>query len=148
MAELSPGCWFEDCSGGTDMYDNFVEKHGVDKDSQAFDAGDDVAEVAGWLNGLGWHLQVAAKKLLKNSRKKEAKDAEVPKPSCTKCFLAGTDVQMADGSTKDIEDVEVGDEVLAIDPETGETGPRKVTRLIVTEDDKHFNELSIATERR
>ncbi|MFD9190656.1 polymorphic toxin-type HINT domain-containing protein [Streptomyces phaeochromogenes] len=63
-----------------------------------------------------------------------------------KCFLAGTDVLMADGTTKDIEDVELGDEVQATDPETGESGPRKVTRLIVTEDDKHFNELSIATE--
>ncbi|WP_228044527.1 polymorphic toxin-type HINT domain-containing protein [Streptomyces ferrugineus] len=65
--------------------------------------------------------------------------------SSCKCFLAGTDVLMADGTTKDIEDVEVGDEVLATDPETGESGPRRVTRLITTEDDKHFNELSIAT---
>ncbi|MFD4524187.1 polymorphic toxin-type HINT domain-containing protein [Streptomyces sp. NPDC058470] len=63
-----------------------------------------------------------------------------------KCFLAGTDVLMADGKTKDIEDVEVGDTVLATDPETGESGPREVTRLIITEDDKYFNELSIATE--
>ncbi|MFJ7015712.1 polymorphic toxin-type HINT domain-containing protein [Streptomyces albogriseolus] len=65
--------------------------------------------------------------------------------SCFQCFLAGTDVLMADGTTKDIEDVELGDEVLASDPETGETGAHKVTRLIVTEDDKDFNELSIAT---
>ncbi|WP_329545889.1 polymorphic toxin-type HINT domain-containing protein [Streptomyces sp. NBC_01356] len=65
---------------------------------------------------------------------------------CNRCFLAGTDVLMADGSTKDIEDVELGDKVLATDPETGETAPRKVTRLIRTEGDKHFNELSIATE--
>ncbi|WTP14332.1 polymorphic toxin-type HINT domain-containing protein [Streptomyces sp. NBC_00191] len=63
-----------------------------------------------------------------------------------KCFLAGTDVLMADSTTKDIEDVKVGDEVLATDPETGETGKRKVTRLIVTEDDKLFNELTIATD--
>lgn len=63
-----------------------------------------------------------------------------------KCFLAGTDVKMADGSTKDIEAVKLGDQVLATDPETGESGPRKVTRLIVTEDDKHFNELSIETD--
>ncbi|MER5937166.1 polymorphic toxin-type HINT domain-containing protein [Streptomyces sp. NPDC001928] len=67
-------------------------------------------------------------------------------PSPCKCFLAGTDVLLADGTTKDIEDVELGDEVLAADPETGEMGPREVTRLIVTEDDKHFNALSIATE--
>lgn len=66
--------------------------------------------------------------------------------SSCKCFLAGVEVLMADGSAKAIEDVEVGDEVLATDPETGEAGPRKVTRLIRTEDDKHFNTLSIATE--
>ncbi|WP_241826984.1 polymorphic toxin-type HINT domain-containing protein [Streptomyces graminilatus] len=65
---------------------------------------------------------------------------------CSQCFLAGTDVLLADKSSKDIEDIRVGDEVLATDPETGETGPRKVTRLIITEDDKRFNELSIATE--
>ncbi|GHH86358.1 polymorphic toxin-type HINT domain-containing protein [Streptomyces capitiformicae] len=70
-----------------------------------------------------------------------------PKPrGCLKCFLAGTDVLMADGKTKDIEDVKVGDKVLATDPETGESGPRRVTHLIVTEHDKYFNELSIATE--
>ncbi|WNZ10970.1 polymorphic toxin-type HINT domain-containing protein [Streptomyces sp. 11x1] len=146
MSEFSPGCWFEDCSGATDMYDDFVEGKGVDEDSQAYDAGDDTAEVAGWLSGIGGVFKSLAKKLVKNTSKKSAKDVEAPKPDCTQCFLAGTGVRMADGSTKDIEDVEVGDEVLATDPETGETGAREVTRLIVTENDKHFNELSIATE--
>ncbi|CAM5388687.1 polymorphic toxin-type HINT domain-containing protein [Streptomyces griseorubiginosus] len=64
---------------------------------------------------------------------------------CVHCFLAGTDVLMADGSTKNIEDVKVGDEVKATDPRTGESGSRKVTHLIITEHDKHFSELSIAT---
>ncbi|MFJ8603662.1 polymorphic toxin-type HINT domain-containing protein [Streptomyces shenzhenensis] len=63
-----------------------------------------------------------------------------------KCFLAGTDVLMADGKTKDIEDVKVGDRVLATDPHSGESAAKKVTRLIVTDSDKYFNELSIATE--
>ncbi|MER7057081.1 polymorphic toxin-type HINT domain-containing protein [Streptomyces sp. NPDC000351] len=63
-----------------------------------------------------------------------------------KCFLAGTDVLMADGETKDIEDIRLGDEVMAKDPETGEEGPREVTRLIKTQDDKHFNVLSITTQ--
>ncbi|MET7528811.1 polymorphic toxin-type HINT domain-containing protein [Streptomyces goshikiensis] len=63
-----------------------------------------------------------------------------------KCFLAGTDVLMADGTTKDIEDIKLGDEVKATDPETGESGSRKVTRLITTDNDKNFNTLSIATE--
>ncbi|MER5209266.1 polymorphic toxin-type HINT domain-containing protein [Streptomyces sp. NPDC002838] len=85
-------------------------------------------------------------KLAKLGKLKKGEDALGAATKCTKCFLAGTDVLMADGSTKDIEDVEVGDKVQATDPETGETGPREVTRLIVTKDDKHFNELSIATE--
>ncbi|WP_282702944.1 polymorphic toxin-type HINT domain-containing protein [Streptomyces sp. CC219B] len=68
------------------------------------------------------------------------------KPTCGQCFLAGTDVLMADGKTKNIEDVRVGDKVLAADPETGEVGPREVTNLIRTKEDKKFNELSIATD--
>ncbi|MET9647223.1 polymorphic toxin-type HINT domain-containing protein [Streptomyces syringium] len=64
---------------------------------------------------------------------------------CQQCFLAGTKVLKGNGSTQNIEDVKKGDEVLATDPVRGKTAPRKVTRLIVTEDDKHFNELTIAT---
>ncbi|MGW0086565.1 polymorphic toxin-type HINT domain-containing protein, partial [Streptomyces sp. NPDC003393] len=63
-----------------------------------------------------------------------------------KCFLAGTDVLMADRTTKNIEDVKPGDKVLATDPKTGKTAAKKVTRLIVTDGDKYFNKLSIATE--
>ncbi|WP_369275786.1 polymorphic toxin-type HINT domain-containing protein [Streptomyces sp. R11] len=68
------------------------------------------------------------------------------KSPCSNCFPAGTDVLMADGTTKDIEDISVGDKVQATDPETNKTGPRAVTRHIITEDDKHFNELSLATD--
>jgi RHS repeat-associated protein len=87
-------------------------------------------------------VKVVAKILEATKKGKKAPDGL---PGC-KCFLAGTGVLMADGSTKSIEDVELGDEVLATDPETGETRAREVTRLIRTEDDKHFNTLSIATE--
>ncbi|MFJ9823669.1 polymorphic toxin-type HINT domain-containing protein [Streptomyces sp. NPDC101160] len=69
-----------------------------------------------------------------------------PRGAGCNCFLAGTDVLMADGSTKDIEDIRIGDEVAATDPETGESGSRKVTRLIRIDSDKYFNELTIATE--
>lgn len=41
---------------------------------------------------------------------------------------------MADGSAKPIAEIEIGDFVLAEDPETGERGARKVTRLWVHED--------------
>ncbi|MGW6245478.1 polymorphic toxin-type HINT domain-containing protein [Streptomyces roseolus] len=76
---------------------------------------------------------------------KDVKKPDRPKPDC-ECFLAGTKVLMADGTTKPIEEVKLGDQVLASDPETGETGPREVTQLIRSEADKRFNTLSIATE--
>ena len=44
-------------------------------------------------------------------------------------FVPGTLVLMADGSRKKIEDVRAGDWVLAKDPTTGKTGPRKVTEV-------------------
>nr|WP_255293198.1 DUF5615 family PIN-like protein [Streptomyces niveus] len=68
------------------------------------------------------------------------------KASPCKCFLAGTDVLLADGEVKNIEDVRIGDELLATDPETGKTEKRAVTALIVTEDDKKFNEFTLATD--
>ncbi|MFJ4436145.1 polymorphic toxin-type HINT domain-containing protein [Streptomyces sp. NPDC088923] len=61
-------------------------------------------------------------------------------------FLAGTDVELADGGTKDIEDVDVGDRVLAADPETGKISPRKVVGTIVTHDDKKFTELTVQAD--
>ncbi|MFJ5552951.1 RHS repeat-associated core domain-containing protein [Streptomyces sp. NPDC093225] len=63
-----------------------------------------------------------------------------------KCFLAGTRILMANGTVKPIEQIKVGDLVRATDPRTGKTANRKVSRLIVTTDDKHFNKLSIATK--
>jgi hypothetical protein len=64
---------------------------------------------------------------------------------CTNCFPAGTGVLMGDGSRKDIEDVRPGDRVLATDPVSGRTAVQEVTRRIVTQDDKRFNELTLAT---
>ncbi|MEV1011638.1 polymorphic toxin-type HINT domain-containing protein [Streptomyces sp. NPDC049881] len=66
--------------------------------------------------------------------------------SCARhSFLAGTDVLMADGTREDIDDIEVGDTVIATDPETGETGPRTVTATIITDEDKDYTELTIET---
>jgi hypothetical protein len=52
-------------------------------------------------------------------------------PKClTNSFVAGTRVTMADGTTKPIEDVRVGDRVWSADPAAGESGPDTVTQLI------------------
>ncbi|MGW4995664.1 polymorphic toxin-type HINT domain-containing protein [Streptomyces mirabilis] len=66
-------------------------------------------------------------------------------PGCAQCFPAGTKVLMADSGTRRIETIHPGDTVLATDPATGRTAARKVSRLIITDGDKHFDELTITT---
>ncbi|MGW7483467.1 DNRLRE domain-containing protein [Nonomuraea muscovyensis] len=61
-------------------------------------------------------------------------------------FTPDTRVLMADGSTKPISEVEVGDEVLATDPETGETVAKPVLALIGGDGDKNLVQISIADE--
>ncbi|WP_255531956.1 RHS repeat-associated core domain-containing protein [Planomonospora sp. ID82291] len=58
-------------------------------------------------------------------------------------FVPGTLVLMADGTRKPIEDVEVGDQVIATDPETGQTGPRTVTALIESEGTKTLVQITM-----
>lgn len=64
----------------------------------------------------------------------------------TNSFPTGTRVRMADGTSKAIEDVEVGDKVLATDPQTGETAPKTVTATIITPDDKEFTDLTLTDD--
>ncbi|MFD9359557.1 polymorphic toxin-type HINT domain-containing protein, partial [Streptomyces sp. NPDC060031] len=59
-------------------------------------------------------------------------------------FPAGTRVLLGDGSTRPIEQVRIGDMVLATDPETGVAGPRRVTATIYTPDDRDFTDLTLA----
>ncbi|QYX79530.1 hypothetical protein K1J60_26135 [Streptomyces akebiae] len=93
MSNFSPVCWFEDCSGGTDMYDDFVEKHGVDTDSQAFDSGDKAAEAAGFATGGIGFLRSLAKKLFKTTSKKAPK-GDVPQvKAATRIKDGGWDLQ-------------------------------------------------------
>ncbi|MCY0940948.1 polymorphic toxin-type HINT domain-containing protein [Streptomyces antarcticus] len=76
-------------------------------------------------------------------------DAKMKSDSCdvkTNSFPAGTGVQMADGTTRAIEDVRVGDTVMATDPQTGETRPKKVTATITTPDDKDFTDLTLTDD--
>ncbi|MFE7839230.1 RHS repeat-associated core domain-containing protein [Streptomyces sp. NPDC057474] len=64
------------------------------------------------------------------------------KPKCHS-FLPDTDVLLADGKRKKIKDIRPGDKVTVTDPKTGRTVVREVAGTIVTEDDKHFVDLTI-----
>ncbi|WTW98572.1 polymorphic toxin-type HINT domain-containing protein [Streptomycetaceae bacterium NBC_01309] len=63
-------------------------------------------------------------------------------------FVPGTEVLMADGKAKPIENVRVGDWVMAADPETGVAGPRKVTHLIVGHGEKRLVRITFDIEPR
>ncbi|GAA1445828.1 hypothetical protein [Nocardiopsis tropica] len=64
-------------------------------------------------------------------------------------FVPGTQVVMADGSTRPIEEVDVGEKVLATDPETGERTARTVLATIVGSGAKHLVQITVdpTTER-
>ncbi|WP_207923819.1 RHS repeat-associated core domain-containing protein [Actinomadura bangladeshensis] len=66
--------------------------------------------------------------------------------ACKNSFVPGTSVRMADGSDKPIEDVEVGDKVLATDPETGETSAEPVLDTITSNGDKNFVQITVDTD--
>ncbi|MFS8201938.1 SpvB/TcaC N-terminal domain-containing protein [Streptomyces sp. CWNU-52B] len=66
-----------------------------------------------------------------------AKADPAPSAPCpVNSFVPGTEVAMADGSTKPVEEVETGDLVLATDPETGRTQAEPVTHLITGQGEK------------
>ncbi|MFG2006513.1 polymorphic toxin-type HINT domain-containing protein [Spirillospora sp. NPDC048911] len=63
-------------------------------------------------------------------------------------FLASTAVLLSNGTSKAIDQIKVGDKVLATDPETGKTTPRPVIDTIVGADTKTLVQLTVdATER-
>ncbi|WP_259470727.1 RHS repeat-associated core domain-containing protein [Streptomyces sp. 1114.5] len=61
----------------------------------------------------------------------------------THSFPSGTRVLLANGTTQAIEDLQVGDQVQATDPVTGDTQPKAVIRTIRTPDDEHFTDLTL-----
>lgn len=80
----------------------------------------------------------------RKSRKEASRLAKIAE-SCEKpnSFTADTQVLMADGTTKAIKDVKIGDEVLATDPETGKTKPEKVTAEIKGVGLKHLVRVTV-----
>ncbi|MFK0232370.1 polymorphic toxin-type HINT domain-containing protein [Streptomyces vinaceus] len=96
----------------------------------------------------------------KASKSSEAKKADSPKKSSGKdsdsggsqqgetcnSFVPGTKVLMADGSSKPIEDVAIGDEVVATNAESGATTAQPVVAQIIGEGQKNLVEITIDTD--
>ncbi|MFI9816522.1 SpvB/TcaC N-terminal domain-containing protein [Saccharothrix variisporea] len=75
---------------------------------------------------------------------KAARNTSVP-CAVPNSFTPDTPVLMADGSRKPISEVQVGDLVLATDPETGASEARPVTDLIVGDGSKDLVEITVDT---
>ncbi|MGW4780002.1 polymorphic toxin-type HINT domain-containing protein [Streptomyces filamentosus] len=65
---------------------------------------------------------------------------------CRNSFAAGTQVMLANGKSKSIEEVEVGDQVLAANPKDGKPVAKAVTATILTSEDKKYVDLVIGSE--
>ncbi|MEV5720490.1 polymorphic toxin-type HINT domain-containing protein [Amycolatopsis mediterranei] len=79
---------------------------------------------------------------------KGGKDAERVGAGAASCalhsFAGGTEVVLADGSTKPIDQVRPGDVVEATDPATGKTAPHKVIATIVHGDEGDLTHLTVS----
>ncbi|WP_203671742.1 RHS repeat-associated core domain-containing protein [Catellatospora methionotrophica] len=87
--------------------------------------------------------QAAARKA---SEKLKNKAKEVDETCAAKSFLPGTLVLMADGATKPIEKVRAGDEVLATDPETGESAIKAVATKRTSDGEKVLVDVLVDTD--
>ncbi|MGW3074602.1 MULTISPECIES: polymorphic toxin-type HINT domain-containing protein [unclassified Kitasatospora] len=78
-----------------------------------------------------------------NAAKKPGGKSSNARGACNS-FPPDTLVLLADGTTKPIGEIEVGDTVTATDPQTGQTTGESVTNKIVTPDDTQFTELALS----
>ena len=91
-------------------------------------------------------MKRAAKKVAKevrNEAKETAKDEAQTAVCESNSFQPGTRVLMADGLTKPIEKVKVGDKVVATDPKTGKTSVQTATATIVGKGSKDLVRITL-----
>ncbi|MGW5879914.1 RHS repeat-associated core domain-containing protein [Nocardiopsis terrae] len=102
------------------------------------------AELGERISDLGGELIDGVKDLNRANRKLDNVSCPIGNS-----FVPGTGVVMADGSIKPIEDVDIGEKVLATDPETGEQSARTVLATIIGSGAKSLVQVTIdpTTER-
>ncbi|MGW0934941.1 polymorphic toxin-type HINT domain-containing protein [Streptomyces sp. NPDC002666] len=101
-----------------------------------------------WKKGaeLGKRLWKLGDKLISGIKDWYSKTKIAKKLGGCNSFTPGTRVLMADGTSKPIEKVKIGDKVLATDPETGKNEIREVTAEIKGQGLKHLVKVTIDTD--
>ncbi|WP_433794894.1 polymorphic toxin-type HINT domain-containing protein [Actinoplanes sp. CA-252034] len=97
--------------------------------------------------GLGY-LTTGAKAWKNSDKLRSIKQFidKIRKGRCPNSFVPGTRVLLADGRSEKIEDLEVGDSVLATDPVRGRTGARAVTATIAGSGTKHIVDIEVGDD--
>ncbi|WP_245596393.1 DNRLRE domain-containing protein [Nocardioides alkalitolerans] len=113
----------------------FVKKHRVDIALTAAGFVPGIGQAAWAVRGYRAYKGYKAARSARSAGRAASRAARRARSGrrCRNSFVPGTLVLLADGSTKPIEDVDVGDLVLATDPATGETAAEEVTDLILGE---------------
>jgi RHS repeat-associated protein len=109
---------------------------------------DAVLSCAGAAPLVGWGFTVA--KWIRGGDKvkdvgRGAEEAVQAGAKCPNSFSGDTLVLMADGTTKRIDEIEVGDEVANSQPKSDKVEQHKVLAVIVTDDDKDYVDLAVST---
>ncbi|MFE7455797.1 polymorphic toxin-type HINT domain-containing protein [Streptomyces sp. NPDC057554] len=87
-----------------------------------------------------------AREEIKSEARGQAEEAVTEQVGCpSNSFVPGTLVVMADGTRKPIEDVKLGDKVLATDPKTGETTAQPVVATILGDGAKNLVKVTVRT---
>ncbi|MGM0354697.1 polymorphic toxin-type HINT domain-containing protein [Streptomyces sp. ECR3] len=103
----------------------------------AMRAGHGIALATGGMPGAGGGVRVSAG--ARGGKGRADSDTD-----CLHSFVSDTEVQLADGSVKAIEDVKTGDKVTTTNPKTGKTSAQEVVNTIVTKHDKHFVKITVS----
>ncbi|MCX5271010.1 polymorphic toxin-type HINT domain-containing protein [Streptomyces virginiae] len=101
----------------------------------------------------GWSSSGSTKKLWSGKGSSGAKPANsgsrraASNPGCNagNSFVPGTEILLADGTRKPIEQLKGGEKVLAADPSTGRVQAKEVTAVITGEGDKSLVEITVST---
>ncbi len=146
--QIAPHGWIMSYFGisNRDLVNWSFKKLGVDSDENAWES--IIAEVLAPMPPAGKAAigPRAAERAKGFFSRLATREAEKAGPGCLDSFVAGTGVLLANGASKPIERLAVGDVVLASDPETGETGAEPVTATIYSEADKKYVDISVQTD--
>ncbi|WP_158578653.1 RHS repeat-associated core domain-containing protein [Spongiactinospora rosea] len=145
ITKQDPTQWETDVLLEEEWHRNFLARLLAVAKQQAMARGD--ADIQVYLLGAGWSdkLSLGPRGIslkIPLGAKRPYPGFKIFNPKCNS-FIPGTKVLMADGTHKPIEDVKVGDKVIATDLETGQTTVKPVAALHTSKGAKEIVQITV-----